>query len=418
MTDQTQILTPLKGFRDILPDEAERRQAVISRIQQAFALHSFLLIETPTLERASTLTGKYGEEADTLLYLFEDHGKRNIGLRYDQTVPTARLIGANFSKLPMPFRRYQIQPVFRAEKPQKGRYREFLQCDADVFGSTEGLADAEILSVFWACYQTLGFTGDQVKIYVNHRTFLASIADTVGVPASKLKYLYTALDKLDKKSEAEVKQEMKDREIDESAITKLFDILEKTTEPEMLASIIKHAVALGVPSEVFVFQPSLVRGLDYYTGLIFEIKLNSGGSSLGAGGRYDKLISQLGGPDVSAVGFGIGFDRTLEAMKELNLLDTTHQERKVLVTVFDTEHSIFSAQLTARLRSAGIKSELYPDTSKQLAKQLKYANAKAFTDVIILGPEEAKDGLCVVKNLESGDQKQIPVDTVVEFLQQ
>ena len=413
----SQLTTPPKGFRDILPEQARARDWLRSSLQRVYERHAYEPIETPTLERAETLMGKYGEEADTLLYRFLDNGGRAVGLRYDQTVPTARFMAANAGTLAMPFRRYQMQPVFRAEKPQKGRYREFLQSDADIFGAIEGAADAETLAVFWHCYAELGFTPSTLTLILNHRSSLRKLVADAKISDSQSSKVLQILDKLDKKSAQEVQEELQSSlKLEQETIARLFTLLEHAQMPQELQEIVQIAIKLGVPKEAIQFSPTLVRGLDYYTGMIFESKLSSGGSSLGGGGRYDNLIQQLGGPAIPAVGFGIGFDRTLEAAVERQLVPTTTLGSRVLVTVFDATLLLTSAEVVTTLRASDIAAQLYPVPNKDLSKQLRYADASGMTVAVVIGPDEKQANQVTLKYLETGIQKTIALDQLTTEL--
>lgn len=398
----TTLPQTLKGFRDILPQEAADRVRVVNSMRNVFSAHGFPPMETPTLEYKETIMGKYGEEADKLVYSFLDHGGRAVALRYDQTVPTARVISQFRHELPLPFRRHQIQNVFRADKPQKGRYREFTQADADIFGSTDPLADAEILAVFWRIYATLGLT--DVLLLVNDRASLFQLVDRSGIAAEKRLPVLQSLDKLDKLPQAEVIAELLSKGVtEEQARTVFVNIASATPGPE-LQRILDLAKQLGVPDHVIKFSPALARGLDYYTGLIFESKLPSGGGSLGGGGRYDSLIEQLSGVSMPAVGFGIGFDRTVEVIRERGLLQHTEAETTVLVTVFDSQLIEPSTRFTAMLRAKGVNAELYPDSAEKIGKQLKYANRTQKTFVALIGSDEAQSKTVTLKHLASGTQ--------------
>lgn len=396
------MITPqtLKGFRDFLPAAAMKRQYVIGKIKGVFERFGFDPLETPALEYAETLLGKYGSEADKLLYLFEDRGGRRVGLRYDQTVPAARVVAQYRQKLPKPFKRYQIQPVWRAENPQKGRFREFLQCDADIFGSDTVLADAEVIALAANTVKTLG--ASRFRILLNDRTLFGSIP----LPA------ITIIDKLNKIGEDGVKKELEEKGFGVSLLT----AIRANRTPPRLAQIIKNAVALGVKRASLVFTPTLARGLDYYTSTIFEIEIE--GYEAGAvcgGGRYDHLIGHFTGTDVPAVGFAFGFDRLLEALEQMNLLSAGSTATTVLVTVFLEDLLPQSLALTSRLRSEGINTEVSLDTSK-LDKQLKYADRKGIPYVVIQGPEEVAKGVVRLKGMKAQTQEELPIDQVIEKL--
>jgi histidyl-tRNA synthetase len=420
------ITQTLKGFRDFLPKEALKRKFVIDTITSVFQKFGFDPLETPALEYGEVLTGKYGEEADKLLYMFTDRGGRNIGLRYDQTVPLARVV-AEYQDIPKPFKRYQIQPVWRAENTQKGRYREFLQCDADIIGdSYSPTADAEILSLLYSVYRALGFK--KITIVVNSRQILRKlINDSLMTPPSEEIFLsiVRSIDKLDKIAEEGVKAELLTKEIPEAAINELFTKISKwssLTYKELesvdsnLYSSLKMAIEnFQIPETALLFNPTLARGLDYYTGIIFEAVDASYPGSLGGGGRYDKLIGSFMGKDVTAVGFAIGFDRTLEVAEMNNLISTNTTVTKVLIAYEDDTDTIFpqALNLTATLREENINTEMYLNPKDKLEKQLKYADKKGIPYVVIVESEKL-----TLKDMTTGERKEVSLEAVVNTLRQ
>ena len=405
----------LKGFRDFLPAQASARTYVMSNMRQTFTRHGFAPMETPTLEYRETIMGKYGEEADKLVYSFVDHGGREVALRYDQTVPTARVISQLRQELPFPFRRYQIQNVFRADKPQKGRYREFTQSDADIFGSTDAVADAEILSLFWHIYANLGLK--EVQIHFNYRQDLFALVEQAGISTDLRFSVLQSLDKLDKMPQTAVEQELSSKGVHEMGRKRLFELLHTASPSPALQEIIRLAKELGIPASALSYSPTLVRGLDYYTGLIFESKLPEGGGSLGGGGRYDQLIQELSGTDMPAVGFGIGFDRTVDVLSERGLLPTDLFLAPVLVTIFDPTFADASAHVVTALREKGIATELYPNRSEKIAKQLKHASRIGSPFVILIGSDEASTNTVTVKHMSSGTQyPRIPLEEAIRIL--
>ena len=378
----------LKGFRDFLPETMAIRNRVINTLKQVFESYGFAELQTPTLEYAEVLTGKYGAEAEKLMYLFKDQGGRDVGLKYDLTVPLARVM-SQYPDLPKPFKRYQIQPAFRAENTQKSRYREFYQCDIDTVGTTSLYADAEILAVISDSLIALGFIDFTIRI--NSRKILFGITNSTSVLQS--------LDKLDKKSEAEVKQELVDKGLVADEISKIFAGIKSATPDTDLQQVINLAAKLGVDN--IKFDPTLVRGLDYYTGTIFETVVTQPKvGSITGGGRYDNLIKTLGGPDLPAVGTTLGLDRICDVIAELNLWpDIKLTTTKVLVTIFSAELRDKSIELSIRLRQTGIGVELYPDDRIKLDKQLQYAARKKIPYVVILGPEEVAKDMVTLKNM-------------------
>jgi histidyl-tRNA synthetase len=398
-------LTAPKGFKDYLPPEALVRREVIGKITSVFKKFGFEPLETPTLEYEETLTGKYGEE-EKLIYKFETPGGDKVALKYDQTVPLARVVaqyGPNGAqKLPMPFKRYQIQSAYRGENTQKGRYREFTQCDADVIGVATPLTDAEILGLATEIYKNLGL---EVVIKINDRALLAGI---------ETKYL-AAIDKLNKVGETGVIQEMQDKGLSQGEAEALFEKVTQNQPTDNLAEIIKLYQQLGYDQSNLKFDPTLIRGLDYYTGLIMEVVLknNPNSSSLCGGGRWDRMIGKFTGQDQPAVGFAVGLDRTIEAMLEEGVMDSAGSSTQVLVTIFSPELLEKSLEVVSLLRSKNIAGEVYLDLKAKLEKQLKYADNKGIPYVVILGPEEAQSGQVVLKNLNARTQEKISIDNLV-----
>lgn len=406
-------LQTLKGFRDFLPVEARKRQYVINKIRETFDLFGFEPLETPSLEYQEVLLGKYGEEADKLLYTFEDKGGRRVALRYDQTVPTARVIANYQNELTPPWRRYQIQNVWRAEKPQKGRFREFLMCDVDIYGTKSPTADAEIIAVSYHALKELGFT--KFKFLINDRVNLFNLMNSAEIPKENQLSAIQTLDKLDKKSQKEVIDELSEKGLTDEKINKIFDELDKSVPTSELENVIRTSFSLGVDKKSIEFEPSLARGLDYYTGTIFETVIDGySAGSVAGGGRYDELIEKLSGVSVPAVGLAFGFDRVVEAMEQFNLFPKKFGRTEVLVTIFGTEQSRMSALVAATLREDGISTELFPDDKTKLDKQLKYANKKEIKYAVIIGPSEVKKDEVQLKNLDSGKQESVKLSELVE----
>jgi len=391
----------LKGFRDFEPERVRKRQYVISRLRSVFESYGFEPLETPALEYEEVLLGKYGDEGDKLMYRFEDNGKRRVALRYDQTVPLARFIAQNYQTITFPFKRYQIQPVWRAENTQKGRYREFLQCDVDTVGTGSETADAEILALVTDCYKALGFR--KSKIVLNDRSLFGNVPS----PAVLI------LDKLKKIGEDKVKQELKAKGFDEA----ILDQIKAKKAPAELQNVISLAEKLGVDKNSLVFEPALARGLDYYTGIIFEVEAEGyNGGALGGGGRYDNLIGSFAGKPIPAVGFAFGFDRIIEAMEEQKLFpeELNQSATQVLVTVFP-DYEKQSIELVSNLRRAGINTEFYLEEVK-LDKQLKYADRKKIPYVAVIGPEEAKQNVVTIKTLKTGEQEKLSQEQLINKL--
>lgn len=399
-----QNVQTLKGFRDFLPKEKRTRDYVTKKIKETFELFGFEPLETPTLEYASLLMGKYGDEADKLVYSFDDQGGRKIALRYDQTVPTSRVLSQYQNELPKYFRRYQIQNVFRADKPQKGRFREFTQCDCDIFESDSTVVDAELLAVYYFVYQNLGLKS--IQLFINDRNTLISTLTPFATEEVSVYSIIQSIDKLDKMSEAAIVTELVGKGLYEDDATELLVKITTAKMSANLAEIVERAVQLGVNRDAIVFTPTLARGLDYYTGIIFEGKIPEYTvGSVGGGGRYDRLIGELCGRDIKANGFAIGFDRTVEAIVELGLVpENTNVTSQVLVTIFDD--SLVNAALSAAktLRENKIKTEVYPIADK-MGKQLKLADQKKITFAIVIGESEVAENKVQLKNMKTGEQK-------------
>lgn len=416
----------LKGFRDFLPGQMAVRNRVKKILIDVFESCGFEPLATPDLEYAEVLLGKYGSEADKLVYTFEDRGERLVGMPYDLTVPTAR-VAANYSQeLPLPFKRYQIQRVHRAENTQKGRYREFEQCDVDILNTNSPVADAELISMMFRALSRLNIP--EFTIMINSRPLLYAIFAQAGIAEDKFNSAAISIDKLDKMSQEEVKSEMIDRGVSSENIDKLFEIFTElesqyssgqafvesteftvpgiTEELSQLQEIAKLAVRMGVEPNQIVPTFSLARGLDYYTGIIYEAVSQKFSGSLCAGGRYDKLIQTLGGPDWPAVGVSFGLDRICDVLEESQIWqDVPSTPTQILITVFSPELMDESIKVTKLLRDSGVNAEVYLDSDAKLDKQLKFADKKQIPWVAILGPEELKEEKLILKNLKAGTQE-------------
>lgn len=375
----------LKGFRDFLPKEARKRQYVIEILKKVFESYGFEPLETPALEYEEILTGKYGEEGDKLMYKFVDNGGRNVALRYDQTVPLARVVAQYQNDLPFPFKRYQIQNVWRADNTQKGRFREFLQCDIDIVGDSSIGVETEIITVINECLQKLGFTS--FKILVNDRSNFEGI-DPKAI---------TTIDKLEKINEEGVRNELAEKGFDPNVL----DLLKQKPPTERIQIILNNSDYTG-PN--VLYSPTLARGLDYYTGLIIEVVIDGfDAGSIGGGGRYDNLIGMFANQNIPAVGFSFGFDRLFEAMEENSLfpeLSTT----KILVTVPNPEMENISIAVSSQLRSNNINVETYPN-AMPLEKQYKYAEKKEIPYVVV--PINENEAELRTKNEDGGISKTI-----------
>jgi len=392
-----------KGFRDFLGIQARNRQIVINKLIKVFERFGFEPLFTPALEYAEVLKGKYGEE-EKLIYEFEDRGGRAVALRYDQTVPLARVI-SNYPEITKPYKRYQIQPVWRADNPQKGRFREFVQVDFDTLGSSSILADAETVACIINAMNELGI--EKFTLKINDRDIF------VGLPNSVI----AAIDKLPKIGREGVIATLKNQNYSDFQAS---DILKKVTDSVPTANINKLFELLDkmkISKENYAFDPSLARGLDYYTGLIFELEIEGyTAGSVGGGGRYDKLIGNFTENNLPAVGFSFGLDRLMEALEELKLLPEEESQTKVLVTVFNEELLPESLETAAQLRNQGINAEVYLDPTAKLEKQFKYADNKKIPFAIVIGPEEVTKKVVTLKNLSNTEQKQVKPGNLTKLL--
>jgi len=405
----------LKGFRDFLPSDMYIRNYVKNTLTELFETCGFQPLETPALEYSSVLKGKYGSETDDKLgYFFKDNGDREVGLRYDLTVPVSKVLAIYSNQIPLPFRRYQIQPVWRAENTQKGRYREFIQCDIDIFGTTSPIADAEIISIIYQGVKKLGFKDATIKI--NSRVVLSTILSQSGV-TERQNYVLQSLDKLDKIGENGVKDELISKSLSDSQINQIFKYIKQAQPDETLQQILDILKDFGLPQDSYVFDPTLVRGCDYYTGTIFEVQVPEANGSIGGGGRYDNLVATLGGPQIPAVGFSFGFERVVDVVKELQLLPNNQTDKiKVLVANLGPETQTNIIKLTSALRDNNISSIIYPDSDK-LGKQIKYALNLGVPYLVIIGTDEAKNNQITLKNLNTSEQTVISLQKLIEIIQ-
>lgn len=435
----------LKGFRDQLPAAMSVRAYVVDTLRRLFELHGFAPLETPALEYAATLEGKYGDE-ERLIYKFEDQGKRKVGLRYDLTVPLARVVAMHLNEIQFPWKRYQISPVWRGENPQFGKYREFYQCDIDIVGSASPLADAEIVAIFAEAMQELGFP--TYRVLINHRQLLAALAHAAGVPAAQYATVFRAVDKLDKIEPKAVITEMVRNGIAEPAASKALElffsgsgtrtlkdnaaILSSLAEllgddPLALSAIADLRAIFAALTHMDIdvgrirVDTTLARGLDYYTGPIFEIKVDEPKiGSLGGGGRYDRLMSLFSGRDLPTTGGSFGLERIIDVIQELGMAKASASPSQALVTVFDasSESKAASLQLAADLRAQGIRAECYLNPGDRLGKQFGYADKLGIPFAIVLGPDELAEGKATVKNLKAPppNQQTIPLEELPALL--
>jgi histidyl-tRNA synthetase len=405
----------LKGFRDFLPKEMAVRNYVKNTLTEIFENYGFLPLETPALEYASVLKGKYSNETDDKLgYFFKDNGDRDIGLRYDLTVPTAKVLAIYNNEIQLPFKRYQVQPVWRAENTQKGRYREFVQCDIDIFGTTSAIADAEIISIIYAGTQKLNFKNAIIKI--NSRPILFDILSKSGIKDNQ-NSLLQSIDKFDKIGESGVRNELTTKGLLTTQIDDIFKYIKLAQPDDNLKQIFANLKALNIPDNAYIFDPTLVRGCDYYTGVIFEIAVTEPNiGAIGGGGRYDNLIETLGGPSIPAVGFAFGFERLVDVIQELNLLPQINRSKiKILVANFGPETEINILNLISKLRDQNIPSIIYPDGDK-LGKQIKYADNMDIPYIAIIGTNEAKNNQIMLKNLKTTEQKLVSLEELIKML--
>ncbi len=454
-----------KGTRDFSPQEMVKRNYIFDTIKTVFKKYGYAEIQTPSMENLSTLTGKYGDEGDKLIFKILNSGdflkeadnkkqkdqdfeynSRNLlplvsekALRYDLTVPFARYVVMHQSEISFPFKRFQVQPVWRADRPQKGRYREFYQCDADVVGSPSLLNEAEFVLIYHEALSNLGLKDFNIKI--NNRKILSGIAEIIGKP-ELIVDMTVAIDKLDKIGFEGVTKELLERGFTTADIDQLKPvILLQGSNVEKLASlksvlansaiglkgieeietVFKYISNLQSPisnlSTVVELDITLARGLNYYTGCIFEVKTNEVAmGSIGGGGRYDDLTGMFGLKDLTGVGISFGADRIYDVLEELNLFPTSAaQGTTVLISNFDEEAELYALPILQQLRTANISAELYPSAAK-LKKQMSYADAKHIPYVILIGGDEMQSGLLTLKNMESGDQQKLDVNAIVTYL--
>tara|TARA_R110002096_G_scaffold12189_3_gene44255 strand:+ start:141 stop:1511 length:1371 start_codon:yes stop_codon:yes gene_type:complete len=444
-----------KGMRDFGPKEMSRRNYIFNTIQDTFKLYGYQQLETPTMENLSTLTGKYGDEGDQLLFKVLNSGAflkkvdsdtfnagenkvlpkiSEKGLRYDLTVPFARYVVMNQNEITYPFKRFQMQPVWRADRPQKGRYREFYQCDADVVGTDSLICETEILCMIKRVFSDFNLKDYDIKI--NNRKILTGIAEVIGA-SGKESDLCVAIDKLDKIGWEKVKIELQERGFSEKAIEVLSPIIAQKennnadwllllknylAESEVglkgiaeLEEVFDYLGKMGENQNHVVFDPVLARGLSYYTGAIFEVKVNGVGiGSVSGGGRYDDLTGVFGLPGVSGVGFSFGVDRLYDVLDELNMFPDDEVERtKIMLAYFGEEERDACLGIVASLRKAGIAAEIFPDLAK-IKKQFNYAGKKGIPFVGVVGSDELENNTISLKDMASGEQQSITLEEVIE----
>ncbi len=424
----------LSGFRDYMPQQMILRQRIIGTFRSIFEKHGFEPLDTPALEHIEVLLGKAGEN-EKLMYRFRDQGDREIGLRYDLTVPLARVVAQHQNELVLPFKRYHIAPVWRAEKPQRGRFREFWQCDADIVGSSSMIADAEAVSIAAEALTAVGLPNFVIQI--SHRRLLEGIAVTSGVAPELAGSVYRSVDKLAKIGANGVLKELTDSGVDEASGRKVLDAVTQTGTPDDLLETLRPRLkgfepgisalddlellfsmlpGLGVPSGAYKLDLSLARGLDYYTGPVYEATVTEPnvGSVVGAG-RYDGLIGNFLGKDIPATGMSIGLERIIEVVDEFGLLPSPPTVAQVIVPVFpDTLAE--AARLAGDLRAVGLRVDFSLLQNKSLGEQLKYAGRRGIPYAAIAGDREIEANVVAIKDLVTGEQTEFPRATVAEAL--
>ncbi|HZI17950.1 MAG TPA: histidine--tRNA ligase [Pyrinomonadaceae bacterium] len=445
---------PARGMRDFLPADVRRREYVVSVIKGVYERYGFEPLETPAVENIETLTGKYGEEGSQLIFKIlkrgehEQTGQADLALRYDLTVPLARVVAEYGERLPKFFKRYQIQPVWRADRPARGRFREFYQCDVDCIGTRSPVIEAELCAAASDALGELGF--DNFTIRLNHRQALSGLLDAAGVPGDKHSDVLVALDKLDKVGREGVERELSQRGVEAESGGRLLDffedlsVLERAAEfvaedvgasgneaynravlgrmvefvgdheagargVDELRRVTDYARAYGAEGRIRI-DPSLARGLSYYTGAIMEIAVPDLAGSLGGGGRYDNLVGMFSGRDIPACGFSLGLERIVVVMTERGMFppDLERAAADVMVTIWDEQTTADSLALASELRRAapGLRVDVYPEADK-LGKQLKYASSRGVPFVLVLGEDERARGEVALKDMRSGGQRTV-----------
>jgi histidyl-tRNA synthetase len=443
---------PARGMRDFLPADVRRREYVIGIIKDVYERYGFEPLETPAVEDIETLMGKYGEEGNQLIFkilkrgVHESTGEADLALRYDLTVPLARVVAEYRDKLPKFFKRYQIQPVWRADRPARGRFREFYQCDVDILGSRSMAVEAEICAAASEVMTSLGFQDFSIRL--NHRRALTGVLQAAGLTSDKHDVALVALDKLDKIGREGVGKEFRERGIETAASNSLLDffgalssldhaaeiaagedpeqkrkalntailgrLLEFVGDNELgargvdeLRAIMKFAEAEGIGSRITI-DPSLARGLSYYTGAIMEINVRDLPGSLGGGGRYDSLVGMFLGDDVPACGFSLGLERIIVVMTEREMFpeELVSSPADIMVSVWNEESLSYSIGLARELRAAGLRVDLYPEADK-IGKQFKYASGRGIPFVAVAGDDERARGEIAIKDLRSGEQRSV-----------
>ena len=437
---------PARGTRDFLPADLRRRGHVIGVVRDVYQRYGFEPLETPAFENIATLMGKYGDEGNKLIFKIlkrgehESTGEADLALRYDLTVPLARVVAQYQSELPKFFKRYQIQPVWRADRPARGRFREFYQCDIDAIGSTSLMVESDLLAATSDVLARLGFTDFAIRL--NHRHALSAMLECVGIPAALHGDALVALDKLDKIGVDGVASELATRGIDAAATTACLAFLGETTAPGVTADVVLEKLrtlvggheggrAAVADLETIVtlsahtsasahirLDPSLARGLSYYTGAIMEVSVPDLAGSLGGGGRYDNLIGMFLGRDVPACGFSLGLERIIVVMTERNMFpaDISRGATDLMIAFLDDGCRGEALGLAADLRGRGLAVDIYPETSRKLDKTLKYASSRHVPMLAIIGPDEMARGEVALRDLITREQKSVARGMVAEIV--
>lgn len=422
------------GTRDFLAGDIRARDHVFATIREVFERYGFEPLQTPAFERLETLTGKYGDEGDKLIFKIlrrgehEASGEADLALRYDLTVPLARVVAAYGSQLPTPYKRYAMGPVWRADRPGKGRFREFAQCDVDIVGSTSPLAEAEVISAVADSLEAVGIRDH--RILINSRRALSGLLEAYGVPSTAGAGVLITLDKLDKLSPEAVVHELTDvRSLSKDTAETIVSDLTADNAVDRMRMVLKDSehgreglaevdqligtMTSTAAGDRMEFTPSLVRGLDYYTGVIFEVVAEGMPGSIASGGRYDHLIATLGGPDVPACGGSLGVERIIGLVTG----DVREAERlDVAITVIDEEASPNAVRFAASLRQANFRTEVYLGESRKLSKQMKWAADRRARFTLIYGRQERTGGVVTVRDMDSGEQQQVPTDEITAHL--
>jgi len=426
----------MKGTRDFLPEDMYIRDKVMEIIKGHFTRYGFRPLATPAMEYYDVLTGKYGEEGEGLIFDMAYKGGKEVALKYDLTVPMCRVIAQYRDKIVLPFKRYQIQPVWRAEKPQKGRLREFYQCDADIVGVKEVSADVEIIALITDIIEEIGFT--QYKTFLNHRKLLTGLMEYVGVSAEDIPAAIRILDKIDKVGVEKVMAEFIDSGYKKGVVEEMFRLTETTDDPikdlkrlenslkggtgaesapeaiNDLKEIFRLLKEIGISEDKVIFSPRLARGLAYYTGAVFETVVEEPKiGSIAGGGRYDTLIGLFTGVDVPATGMALGLERIVQVIQELGMMEDATGSVDVLICPFGPEDVGASLKIARKIRKAGVSTDVYT-SDRRMKKKLKYADRLGVEKVLIIAPEETAKGMVRLKDMESGDEVEVESDGIVE----